>query len=61
MSSPAFFINVFYLILFCIHVCVDDDTEKKGLKVFGLCRNELQVSEKFEIHRTTVYCQGKIC
>ena len=23
------FINVFYLVLFCIHVCVDDDVIKK--------------------------------
>ena len=29
MLSPTFFINVFYLDLFCIHVCVDDVIEKK--------------------------------
>ena len=29
MLSPTFFINVFYLVLFCIHVCVDDVIEKK--------------------------------
>ena len=27
--SPIFFINVFYLVLFCIHVWVDDVIEKK--------------------------------
>ena len=32
MLSPTFFINVFYLDLFCIHVCVDDVLEKKKLK-----------------------------
>ena len=30
MWSPAFFIDVFYLVLFCIHVCVDV-IEKKSL------------------------------
>ena len=29
MLSPTFFINVFYLDLFCIHVFVDDVIEKK--------------------------------
>ena len=33
MLSPTFFINVFYLDLFCIHVCVDDVIEKKNSKV----------------------------
>ena len=29
MLSPTCFINVFYLVLFCIHVCVDDVIEKR--------------------------------
>ena len=28
MLSPAFFINLFYLVLFCIYVCVDDVKKK---------------------------------
>lgn len=30
MLSAMFFINVFYLALFCLHVCVDDVIEKKA-------------------------------
>ena len=33
MLSPTFFINVFYLDLFCIHVCVDDVIEKIYLSI----------------------------
>ena len=29
MLCPTFFINVFYLVLFCIHVCVDTFMENK--------------------------------
>ena len=29
MLCPTFFINVFYLVLFCIHVCVDAFMENK--------------------------------
>ena len=32
MLSPTFFINVFYLVLFCIHVCVDDVIKNKTTK-----------------------------
>ena len=36
MLSPTFFINVFYLVLFCVHVCVDDVMEKIiGERKFG--------------------------
>ena len=34
MLSPTFFINVFYLVLFCIHVCVDDVIEKKNIFLY---------------------------
>ena len=39
MLSPMFFINAFYLVLFCIHVCVDDVIEKKSKKLFSFSRN----------------------
>ena len=29
MLSPTCFINVFYLVLFCIHVCVDGVIKKQ--------------------------------
>ena len=34
MLSLTFFVNVFYLVLFCIHVCVDDVIEKNTLLIF---------------------------
>ena len=31
MLNPTIFVDVFYLVLFCIHVCVDDIKNKKTL------------------------------
>ena len=39
MLSTTFFVSVLYLVLFCIHVCIDDVIEKKTEEILSEINN----------------------